>query len=66
MILRAEGEDPDKTMDVQADLGLCYLHMPQGTFLHGAAHIKISLQRCATEQDLCSSHVAAYWFPCKF
>ena len=37
MILLVDSKDPDS----QSDLGLCYLHMPEDTLLHGAAHLVI-------------------------
>ena len=41
MILLVDSEGPDHLSDcadVQTDLGLCCLHMPKDTFLHGVAH----------------------------
>ena len=35
MILLVDSECPDQTADAQADLGLCYPHMPEDMFLYG-------------------------------
>ena len=39
MILFVDSKGPDQT--VQADLGLCCSHMPEDTFSHGVAQMKV-------------------------
>ena len=39
MILLADNEGLDQTVDVQAGQGLCCQHMPKDTFSHGMAHM---------------------------
>ena len=40
MILLVDSEGPDQTArHMQADLGLCCLHMPEDLFAHGVTHI---------------------------
>ena len=44
MTLLADSEGPVQTADMQADLGLCCLHMPDDTFLHDMALMIIVLK----------------------
>ena len=49
MIMLADSEGPDQP--VQADLGLCYLHMPKDMFSYGTALYELF----STDQSTCVS-----------